>query len=297
VNNHPRASVVIPACNEELVIDSCLSALLDQARDGEFEVVVIANGCRDRTAEVARRFTGVTVVESPHPSKSDALNLGDDHVTCFPRIYLDADVVVSTAAARTVVETLQQGPALVAAPAISVDTGGRPWRVKAYYRVWTRLPYLRDQHIGTGLYALSHEGRSRFGSFPGLITDDLFVRNLFDRRERRSLNTVTFTCRAPMTLRGIVRIRSRSAAGIRQYRRLFPHYAERARSTDGTRRHRIRPLVRDPQLWPSLAVYGFVYCAAETWGWLRFRFGDLERWPADQPSRRAELQSDAHGAL
>ena len=43
-------SVVIPAHDEEAVIERCLGTLLADARAGEVEVVVVCNGCTDDTA-------------------------------------------------------------------------------------------------------------------------------------------------------------------------------------------------------------------------------------------------------
>ena len=42
-------SVVIPAHNEETVIGRCLAALFAGAGEGELDVVVVCNGCRDGT--------------------------------------------------------------------------------------------------------------------------------------------------------------------------------------------------------------------------------------------------------
>ena len=49
-------SVVIPAYNEERGIEACLTALLEDAKPGELEVIVACSGCTDRTAEIARGF-------------------------------------------------------------------------------------------------------------------------------------------------------------------------------------------------------------------------------------------------
>ncbi|WP_205315402.1 glycosyltransferase, partial [Nonomuraea lactucae] len=87
----PIASVVIPAHNEEAVLGAGLAALLGGAEPGEFDVVVVANACSDRTAEVARA-AGVRVVETPTGGKAGALRLGDAACRAFPRLYLDADV-------------------------------------------------------------------------------------------------------------------------------------------------------------------------------------------------------------
>nr|BFE85750.1 hypothetical protein GCM10020093_083510 [Planobispora longispora] len=47
------ASVVIPAHNEEGVLRRCLDGLLAGTEPGELDVVVVANACTDRTADVA----------------------------------------------------------------------------------------------------------------------------------------------------------------------------------------------------------------------------------------------------
>ena len=93
------ASVVIAAHNEAAVIDRCLDALLADAAPGELDVTVVANGCTDDTAAVAGTRAGVRVVDLPEPGKVAALNAGDAVAVGFPRLYLDADVVLSTAGA------------------------------------------------------------------------------------------------------------------------------------------------------------------------------------------------------
>ena len=64
--NAPLASVVIPAHNEEAVLGRCLRVLLAGSTPGELDVVVVANACTDRTAEIARE-AGVRVVETSTP--------------------------------------------------------------------------------------------------------------------------------------------------------------------------------------------------------------------------------------
>ena len=100
-------SIVIPAHNEEQVIGRLLEGVTRGAGPGELEIVVVTNGCTDRTAEVAGSFPGVTVVDSPVASKPAALNLGDATAKSFPRMYLDADIEVDIAAVRAVGDVLR----------------------------------------------------------------------------------------------------------------------------------------------------------------------------------------------
>ena len=88
-------SVVIAAYNEGRVIGRCLDALLADPAIGRLEVVVAANGCHDDTVEQARR-PGVIVVDLPRPGKPAALNAAERRVTSFPRVYLDADMQLTS---------------------------------------------------------------------------------------------------------------------------------------------------------------------------------------------------------
>ena len=153
-------SVVVPAHNEEAVIGRCLTALLAGADEGELDVVVVCNGCRDRTAEEARRAApSATVLEIPVASKVAALNAGDRVARYFPRFYVDADVELPVAAVRQVASVLRRGPVLCAAPKPFFDLAGRSWPIRAFYDVWKEIPYRALDMVGSGVYALSEEGR------------------------------------------------------------------------------------------------------------------------------------------
>jgi hypothetical protein len=93
-------SVVIPAHNEAAVIRRCLDALLDGFRPGELEVVVACNGCTDGTADIVRSSGhAVRIIEIQVASKPAALRAAEELVTIFPRLYLDADVVLTASSA------------------------------------------------------------------------------------------------------------------------------------------------------------------------------------------------------
>ena len=69
--------VIIPAHNEEAVIGRCLGTLLAAAPPGALEVIVVANGCSDRTAATAAAFgpPDVRVVELGQASEHAAIHL------------------------------------------------------------------------------------------------------------------------------------------------------------------------------------------------------------------------------
>ena len=274
-------SVVIPAHQEEAVIDRCLRRLLDGAGDEELEVVVVCNGCTDATAERARAVGGpVTVLETEVASKAVALNLGDDAVTAFPRIYLDADVELGIDAVRDVAALLVDGSGvLAAAPSATVELAGRSRLVRSFYAVWTRMPYFTDGMIGSGVYAFSEEGRRRFGAFPALIADDEVARRAVAPSERRASSTSAFTIHPPRTITGVVKIMTRAKAGNAEYAGAVGD-AETGTSAGAT----LRRLARTPATWPHAPVYVAVMLLAERRA--RRRLGEGNRtWERDQTSR------------
>ena len=92
---HPRCAVLVPAHNEEIGIAQTLNALSSELRQGD-RIVVIADNCTDRTAEVARQ-AGVEAIErsdSERRGKGYALAFGLNHLESDPPevvILIDAD--------------------------------------------------------------------------------------------------------------------------------------------------------------------------------------------------------------
>jgi hypothetical protein len=199
-----RASVVVPAHNEADRIAGTLRALLASAEPGEFEVVVVCNGSTDATATCARSIAGVQVIEIPQTSKIEALREGDRRARAFPRIYLDADVRLSTATARGLAELLTKGDALVAGVPGRYDLDGAPLSVKLFLEFRQRMPVFAEGIIGAGVFALSERGRSRFGTWPDVLGDDQFVLRLFSPTERASLSGHHTIVRPPADLAAVI---------------------------------------------------------------------------------------------
>lgn len=207
------ASVIIPAHNESSAIGSCLRELLADAAPGEFDVVVVANGCQDDTAAVARSVAAdlpgdVTVIEIPVASKTAALRKADLLARTFPRLYLDADVLCPTHTARALVTVLASGEAELAVPERDLDLRRASWAARHHYQAWSALPRVQSSLAGRGLYAFSHVGRSRFGSFPDVVADDYWAVHQVPR-DVACVVSRTVTIRPPIRLADVVRVRAR----------------------------------------------------------------------------------------
>jgi cellulose synthase/poly-beta-1,6-N-acetylglucosamine synthase-like glycosyltransferase len=98
----PKVSVLVPAHNEELGIGATLETLLPQLTNKE-QVVVIADNCSDKTAEIARR-AGATVIErhdTKRRGKGYALDKGLRFLEANPPdvvVVVDADCIVHNGA-------------------------------------------------------------------------------------------------------------------------------------------------------------------------------------------------------
>jgi glycosyltransferase involved in cell wall biosynthesis len=211
-------SVVIAAHNEENVLGPSLDALLGQQLSRPIEIVVSANGCTDHTVAIATR-AGVTVIDRPEPGKAAALNAGDRVATGFPRIYLDADIIVPPGGLAALIGCFVEAQhPLAVVPARRVNTQGRPWPVQAYFRINERLPAFRNGLFGRGMIALSEKGRGRFADFPPMIADDLFLDSLFSGTEKAEATGVEVVVEAPFTTRALVRRLVRVRRGNAQLR-------------------------------------------------------------------------------
>ena len=279
----PIASVVIPAHDEQAVIGDTLSTLLADAELGELDVVVVCNGCVDATAQRARQVAGVRVVEIAEASKIAALRQGDEVTSVFPRIYLDADVALSTNAARALAAALADEQIRIAGVLPEVDLTSATRLARWYHEFRLRLPVYRHGIIGAGVYALDEQGRSRFGRWPEVTGDDQYVFRMFAADERRAVSGHRSRVRIDGGLRDVVRRGVRIRRGNRELTVGGPH-APRLPPPRAGIRAAVRATLREPRAWPGMLVWTLV----NIWIRLRVRLrpdatGDW-RGPADRRS-------------
>ena len=144
----PRVAVLIPAYNEEMVIERTIQGALDSDYPNLL-VVVIDDGSKDRTLEIARRSFAaeeaagrVLILTRPNGGKAEALNFGLEHVGDAELfVGIDADTIVAPdAIARLVPHFLNPK---VAAVAGNAKVGNR---VNLWTR-WQALEYITSQNF------------------------------------------------------------------------------------------------------------------------------------------------------
>jgi hypothetical protein len=280
-------SVVIPAHNEEAVLGRLLSGLLADAEPDEFEVIVVANGCRDGTARVAGEHPGVRVVSTPVPSKFSALRLGDEQATRFPRLYVDADVELGTRDARALAAALGAPGVLAVAPERGMVLRGRPLAVRWYYQFWERLPVVRDGLFGRGVIGVGAAGQHRLATLPEVMGDDLAASMAFPPGQRRVVPGARALVHAPRTVRDLVRRRVRSMTATAQV-----HADPRVPSREaggGEPRTGWPDLLgvvrREPAQALRLPVFLGITLASRLGARRAIRSGDFTTWLRDESSR------------
>ncbi len=206
----------MPAHNEESVITRCLDTLAGAA--SVRQIVVVANSCRDRTAQLAEAHRAKPeVIETSKPGKTNALNLGDACCRGFPRAYLDADIELDAAGLDALAAALRNNPsARLAAPRRQVDTTHCSALVKCYFRTWQAFPAVAGSTAGCGVYVLSAEAHAKLFPLPEhLITDDGYVERSIPA-DFRVITDTTVVVRASGTVGVLLLRRVRVHAGNRQ---------------------------------------------------------------------------------
>jgi cellulose synthase/poly-beta-1,6-N-acetylglucosamine synthase-like glycosyltransferase/peptidoglycan/xylan/chitin deacetylase (PgdA/CDA1 family)/spore germination protein YaaH len=144
----PKVAVLIPAYNEEKVIKRTVDAVLDSDYP-DLRVIVIDDGSRDRTLEVARaafaeeELSGrVIILTKPNSGKADALNFGLQHLR-DEEIFvgIDADTVIAPNAISLLVPHFLNPK--VAAVAGNAKVGNR---INLWTR-WQALEYITSQNF------------------------------------------------------------------------------------------------------------------------------------------------------
>ncbi|MTL12219.1 glycosyltransferase [Nocardia seriolae] len=272
-----RGAVIVPAYNESAVIERTLRPLGAAAVAGYFELIVVANGCTDDTAARARTIPGVHVVELPTGSKPLALNTGDSIATSWPRLYLDADIQITATTILALLDRIDRGDILAARPTFRYDSATATPLVRGYYRARRKMAAHQNALWWAGVFGLSAEAHKRFGEFPDVTGDDMFVDTQFDDTEKTVVETDPSVWTTPTTLPGLLTVLTRHHRGNTELRERDPH---RTPNTTQTTARAILRTITGPRSALDAAIYLGIAIAARR----RAAHSD-SRWERDDTSR------------
>ncbi|PXW72252.1 glycosyl transferase family 2 [Loktanella sp. PT4BL] len=224
-------TVIIPSYNEEIRIASCIDAIAAQSglpNGHAIQVIVAANGCHDRTVQraneraAALREKGfdLVVLDIAQGNKMNALNEAEKVAAYDTRVYLDADVILSNTVLVELTDILSAEEPRYASGTVRIP---RPTSIisRAYAKVWTNLPFVRDGVPGIGLYATNANGRARWDEFPAIYSDDRFVRLQFAPHERFKTQA-TYEWPLPEGFSNLVHVRHRWSEGNMELAEKYP---------------------------------------------------------------------------
>ncbi len=147
LNYRPAVAVLVPAYNEEKVIERTVRSVLDSDYV-HLRVIVIDDGSQDSTLEVTRtafereiKDGRVTVLTKPNSGKADALDYGLEQVTEELFVGIDADTLIAPDAISKLVPHFANSK--VAAIAGNAKVGNR---VNLWTR-WQALEYITSQNF------------------------------------------------------------------------------------------------------------------------------------------------------
>jgi glycosyltransferase involved in cell wall biosynthesis len=142
----PGLSIVIPAWNEEDRLPRTLARYLPalEARGEPFEVIVVADGALDRTADVARSFAsrGVRVLEFPEKLGKGGAILEGLRTARFESVgYVDADGPIAPSQIYGLVDSLKEVDCVIASRWMrgSVVLRSEPLFNQVAGRIWNFL--------------------------------------------------------------------------------------------------------------------------------------------------------------
>jgi cellulose synthase/poly-beta-1,6-N-acetylglucosamine synthase-like glycosyltransferase/spore germination protein YaaH/peptidoglycan/xylan/chitin deacetylase (PgdA/CDA1 family) len=144
----PKVAVLIPAYNEEKVIERTIRAALN-SNYPNLRVIVIDDGSKDRTLEVARaafakeeRTGQVVILGKPNSGKAEALNYGIEHIEDAEIfVGIDADTIIASDAISRLVPHFINPK--IGAMAGNAKVGNR---VNLWTR-WQALEYITSQNF------------------------------------------------------------------------------------------------------------------------------------------------------
>lgn len=277
---NPPFSVIIPAYNEEKVIARTLGHLLDGwGQESRPAITVVCNGCRDRTAEIARQFDGIEVVELDAASKTGAINKGLSETAAYPVIIVDGDIRINRRSLEALADALRQDGVMAASPSPKFEFKRSGAPVRAYYRKLLSLGYLDSGVGGSGVYGFSEAGARAIGTFPQVTGDDTYVRWFFPLSQQRRLppEISETTVELPRRLSDLLSCEVRWQSGNRQLRAMMKEPADdKTQAADG---HGAR--LADSITYWAVKVIGRLLL------WKARARGKADAWGRDLSSREA----------
>jgi rSAM/selenodomain-associated transferase 2 len=171
-------AVIVPALNEEALLQDFLTALLD--REGDFRVVLADGGSSDRTLDIARRFSRVRRV-SAEKGRGLQMNAGAREATEDVLLFLHADTFLPADAFGLIRQALADPAVAGGCFRLAFDRDD-PWL--RFYSFFSRINQPLFTYGDQGLF-VRREVFQRIGGFREMpILEDVEIQERLRRAGR-----------------------------------------------------------------------------------------------------------------
>jgi cellulose synthase/poly-beta-1,6-N-acetylglucosamine synthase-like glycosyltransferase len=110
VNFFPKLSIILPAHNEEAVIEETINSIVNANYPSERDIIIINDGSTDDTERIVRRLAKklpqVRLFNLKHQGKANSLNFGIKHTKFDTLVFLDADSLIGKNSLKELVQPL-----------------------------------------------------------------------------------------------------------------------------------------------------------------------------------------------
>lgn len=135
-------SVIVPAHNEEQYIGKCLRAIRtaeEQTESGSVQIIVVANRCTDKTAEIAAQY-GAEVIENQDKCIASIRNVGAKAAAGEILVTVDADTYIAPETFTEIRTLLESGRYIGGGAVPTFDRASLGIAVSTFYVLLQMLP-------------------------------------------------------------------------------------------------------------------------------------------------------------
>ncbi|HWJ50080.1 MAG TPA: glycosyltransferase family 2 protein, partial [Solirubrobacteraceae bacterium] len=234
----PALTLLVAAYDEQRDIGQTLAYALEQDYPGDLNMILVDDGSRDETANVARSFTRLDerlrLLQVPHGGKARALNAGLRAVRTPLVATIDADTLLMPGALRRIVTRMLLSPPDTVAVAGSVMVRNSRRGLLSAVQTWDyflgigsikrQQALLQATLVAQGAFSVyDTEALRVVGGWPDCIGEDIVMTwALLDRGGRTTFepSAIAFTT-VPETFRHLARQRRRWARGMIEGLRMY----------------------------------------------------------------------------
>ena len=236
-----KVTIIIPAYNEEEgIVQTIESALALDYPKKHLEIIVIDDGSKDRTFELAKKFASeknpvIKVFRKPNGGKGSALNKGIQEAKGEIIVSMDADTIVEPQSLKVLVGSFSNANVAAATPSMGVYKPKTIWQriqqIEYYMGVFLRKSFstMNAIHITPGAFSAYRKSFvEKYGGYDEKnITEDLEIALRIQSKSliiENSPEAAVYT-HGPATFRGLLIQRRRWYTGLMtnlwNYRKLF----------------------------------------------------------------------------